>query len=268
MSEVTLSAMHFYPLKSAAGISLAAARVDERGIAGDRRWMIVDEERVFITQRTHPRLALISVVPEDGGLVLRVPGRPPLGVSAPPADSPPIEVQVWDDVCSALPAGVEAADWLSSFVGQPVQLVYMPDDAQRITPLLRDSPVSQLGFADGFPFLLISEASLEDLNSRMRSPVPMDRFRPNLVVRGCSPYAEDGWRQIAIGGIVFHVVKPCSRCATTVVDQTTGERGREPLATLATYRRFGNQVMFGQNLIHERTGDLRVGDAVELREST
>jgi uncharacterized protein YcbX len=260
-----LSALNVYPVKSAATVALSAARVEARGFAGDRRWMVVDEKRSFLSQRTHPRLALVKVETDVRGLHLRAPGVAPLAVATPGRDAGPVHVRVWHDVCAALPAGDEAARWISGVLGCPAELVYMPESSHRTV----DAPAaagSEVGFADAFPFLLISEASLADLNERLVQPTPMNRFRPNLVVRGCSAYAEDGWCRLLMGGIVFEVVKPCSRCATTTVDQETGERGAEPLATLAVYRRAGNGVVFGQNLVHRGTGWLRVGDDVVVLE--
>ena len=267
ISEVVLSALHVYPVKSAGGIELRTARIDARGIAGDRRWMVVDAGRMFITQRTHPRLALIRVAVGAEGLALTAAEMPPLEVPVPPAAAVRIEVQVWDDVCLCQWGGRPAAEWLSELLGEEVGLVYMPDDAVRIAPAVGVAPASPVGLADSHPFLLISEASLADLNARMAAPLPMNRFRPNLVVRGCEPYAEDGWRRIRIGAIELRAAKPCSRCTTTIVDQATGTRGREPLATLARYRRVGHEVMFGQKLVHLATGELRVGDAVVVLES-
>lgn len=266
MGDLRLTGLHIYPLKSAAGISLPAARVDDRGLLGDRRWMVVDLEGSFLTQRTQPRLALVTARPAVGELLLSAPGMPPLAVAVPAPDVQAVEVRVWDDTCAAAPAGNNASVWLSTFLGVDCALVYMPDATVRAVPPRGSAPPSRVGFADAYPALLLSEASLADLNARLARPVPMDRFRPNLVVAGCAPYAEDGWRRIRIGGVLFHVVKPCSRCTITTVDQATGERGQEPLATLARYRRDGNQVLFGQNLVHEGIGELRVGDAVEVLE--
>ncbi len=264
MGVIALSGLTVYPIKSAAGISLSTARVDARGLAGDRRWMVVDENRSFLTQRTHPLLALVSVAADGDRLVLVAPGLPPLTVATPPGGEAAVRVEVWDDECDAIPAGRDASSWLSRLLGQSCELVYMPEPSHRPVALRSSAPPAEVGFADAYPFLLISEGSLEDLNRRLAEPLPMNRFRPNLVVRGCAPFGEDGWRRIRIGGIQFHVVSPCSRCATTTVDQNTGQRGREPLATLATYRRVGNQVMFGQNLVHEGTGELAVGDEVTV----
>jgi uncharacterized protein YcbX len=266
MAALTLSALNIYPVKSAAGIALTSARVDERGLAGDRRWMVVDENRRFLTQRTHPHLALVSVTIEADGLVLNAPGMPALAVPIPRTDAA-VRVQVWDDVCDALTAGVTAAEWISRFLGIPCEVIHMYEKTHRMVEVEGSAPASEVSFADAFPFLLISEGSLGDLNGRLERPVPMNRFRPNLVVRGCEPYAEDGWRRVRVGEIHFRVVQPCIRCTTTTVDQATGERGKEPLATLATYRRVGTSVLFGQNLIHAGTGELRVGDDVSVLEN-
>ncbi|MBZ5587590.1 MAG: MOSC domain-containing protein [Acidobacteriia bacterium] len=264
MSLITLSGLSVYPVKSARGIAVEGATVGPRGLDGDRCWMVVDEGRVFLSQRSHPRLALVSVTVQGKRLQLVAPGMPPMTVDPPPSDVAAAQVQVWDDVCDAVPAGHEAARWFSSLLGCACELVRMADGSQRRVARRGDAPEAEVGFADGFPFLLISEASLEDLNRRLARRVPMDRFRPNLVVTGCEPYAEDCWSRIRIGQVVFHVVKPCSRCSTTTVDQATGERGREPLATLATYRRVGDKVMFGQNLMHEGVGTLHRGDEVTV----
>ncbi len=266
MGAVTLSGLNVYPVKSAAGLALTVARVDRRGLAGDRRWMVVDGARAFLSQRTHPRLALVAAVPWPRRLVLTAPGMPPLTVASPPGGAL-VPVRVWDDVCDAASAGDRAAQWFSRFLGLSCALVFLPGRSHRMVAARGTAPASEVGFADAFPFLLISEASLEDLNRRLAYPLPMNRFRPNLVVRGCEPYAEDGWRTVRIGGVLFHVVKACGRCATTTVDQATGDRGREPLATLATYRRSDGRVLFGQNLVHEGTGVLRLGDGVTVVET-
>jgi len=264
MGSLTLSALGVYPVKSAGGVALASVRVDARGLAGDRRWMVVDSKRRFLTQRTHPHLALVSVTIAGDGLVLNAPGMPALEVRTPPPAATPVRVQVWDDVCDAVTAGEEAARWVSRVLGESVELFHMHGGSHRRVQGKGGTPGFELSFADAFPFLLISEGSLADLNRRLDRPLPMDRFRPNLVVRGCEPYAEDGWSRIRIGAIDFHVVQPCIRCTTTTVDQKTGERGREPLATLATFRRVGNGVLFGQNVVHAGVGDLHLGDEVRV----
>jgi uncharacterized protein len=259
-----LTGLFVYPLKSAAGIALPRARVDARGIEGDRRWMVVDAASGgFLSQRSHPRLALVRVRLRSDGLVLSAPGLGELAVARPGAGVPRRSVTVWGDEVGAPSAGADAATWMSEHLGCRCDVVWLPDDAERsLAAAYGDG--RQVSFADAFPFLLLSQGSLDDLNSRLERPLPMGRFRPNLVVAGCEPYAEDGWGELAIGGLRFAVAKPCERCSTTTVDEESGERGREPLATLALYRRSGKGVVFGQNLIHLDEGELTVGDAVTL----
>jgi uncharacterized protein YcbX len=172
---------------------------------------------------------------------------------------------VWDDSCEATWVGERAAAWFTQFLGSACSLVHMAEQVVRPADPAFAPPESRVSFADGFPFLLISEESLADLNGRLADPLPMNRFRPNLIVAGGEPYAEDGWKEIQIGGVSLKVVKPCGRCVVTTTDQSTGERGQEPLRTLATYRRRDGLVMFGQNVVHERPGRLRLGDRVLLR---
>jgi hypothetical protein len=259
-----LSALNIYPIKSARGIALTESEVDDFGLRYDRRWMVVDESGQFLSQRSHPRLAL--VVPSIGRDSLRVdaPGMPTLETPLNPSLMVAARVTVWDDTCNATWLGEKAANWFSDFLGSACSLVHMSTDV--IRPANPDfAPAgSRVSFADGFPFLLISEESLADLNRRLTEPLPMNRFRPNLVVAGGVPYQEDQWTRIEIGGIALRVVKPCGRCLVTTTDQNTGERGKEPLRTLATYRKRDGEVMFGQNVVHEGPGCLRIGDPVNL----
>ena len=173
-------------------------------------------------------------------------------------------VTIWEDRCNAVTADPAAAEWFTGFLGTPCRLVRMPASTVRQVDLGWAVEGDRVGFADGFPFLLISQSSLDELNRRLDEPVPMDRFRPNVVVEGGEPFAEDGWAHVTMGEVGFRVVKPCARCVITTTDQLSGERGREPLRTLATYRRFGNKVLFGQNLIHNGTGVVRIGDSCEV----
>jgi uncharacterized protein len=259
---VRLAGLNIYPIKSARGIALEQSEVDSFGLRYDRRWMVVNPSGEFLSQRTHPRLALIAPAIGDGILRIAAPGMPPLDLplhSVGPARS---RVAVWRDVCAASWVGDEPAGWLSEFLGSACGLVYMPDRVVRPADPEFAPAGTRVSFADGFPFLLISEESLADLNQRLPAHLPMNRFRSNLVVAGGEPYAEDGWHQIAIGEIPMRVVKPCARCVVTTTDQTTGERGKEPLRTLATYRRQGDEVMFGQNVVHGKQGTLRLDDPV------
>jgi uncharacterized protein YcbX len=175
---------------------------------------------------------------------------------------PTSRVVVWEDECPAVDEGMDAAQWFSEHLGHPARLVRLADDDARPLASSSAQPGDRVSFADGFPFLLISRASLDELNRRLSLPVAMERFRPNIVVAGCEPHDEDGWHRLSIGEVVFRVAKPCARCVVVTVDQATGERGREPLRTLSTYRTVDGQVHFGQNLIHEGRGVVRVGDPV------
>ncbi|WP_199243248.1 MOSC domain-containing protein [Vitiosangium sp. GDMCC 1.1324] len=266
----TLTSLTIYPLKSCAGVPLTRAIVEPLGIQHDRRWMAVRPDGSFMTGRELPALVLVRAVPGPSGLHLSAPGMPDLEVPVPPADAPRLDVTVWKDTCSAARAGANADRWLSEYLGQPTHLMHVDARMQRPVDPEYAAPEDRVGFADGFPLLLISEASLADLNQRLEHPVPMTRFRPNLVVDGCEAFAEDGWKRLRIGSVELAVVKPCARCVFTTVDPTTARADpqKEPLRTLSTYRRVGgkNGVMFGQNLIVRRPGEIRVGDAVELLE--
>jgi uncharacterized protein YcbX len=259
-----ISGLYHYPIKSCQGIALERAEVDARGIVDDRRLMLVDPAGRFLTQREHPRMALIAARVDGPLLSVSAPGMDSLALDR-TADGPRREVSIWRDRCQAVDLGAEAAGWLSEFLATPCQLVRIAEDELRVVDqAYAPRPADQVGFADGFPFLVIAQASLDDLNARLETPLPMDRFRPNIVVAGCAPYAEDGWEQIRIGEITLALVKPCARCAITTTDQRTAERGKEPLRTLATYRAVGGKVMFGQNAIHDRAGAIRIGAEVEL----
>jgi MOSC domain-containing protein len=260
-----LTGLTIYPIKSARGIPLEESEVDGFGLRHDRRWMVVNPSGEFLSQRTHPRLGLI--VPAIHGETLRItaPEMPRLDLPLYPKDTVRSRVAVWRDFCPANWLGENAAGWFSEFLDCACSLVHMSDSVVRPADPAFAPPGTRVSFADGFPFLLTSEESLADLNRRMAQPLPMNRFRPNLVVAGAEPYAEDEWQRIEIGGIPMQVVKPCGRCVVTTTDQATGERGKEPLRTLATYRNWGGEVMFGQNVLHARPGHLRVGDPVVVR---
>ena len=262
--SIRLTGLNIHPIKSARAIALDESAVDEFGLRYDRRWMVVDESGVFLSQRSHPRLALVVPSITDDRLLVDAPGMPTLSTPLHPRASVATRVTVWDDTCPATWVGEGASAWFSDFLGCAATLVHMADQVVRPANPAFAAPDVRVSFADGFPFLLISEESLADLNSRLTDPVPMNRFRPNLVVAGGEPYGEDGWGSIEIGGIQLRIVKPCDRCLVTTTDQATGARGKEPLRTLATYRQVGSDVLFGQNVVHENTGRLRVGDLVTI----
>jgi uncharacterized protein len=264
-SGASLSYLRIYPIKSCGGIAVDEWEVDERGLRHDRRWMLVDETGSFMSQRKLPRMALIKVRLESDCLVVDAPGMSSLQVSFRPRDGKPMLARVWNDLVEA--QTVDDDSWFSEFLEASCKLVYLPDESVRPVDPAYAEPGDLVSLADGFPFLLISEASLADLNARLEQPLPMDRFRPNLVVGGCEPFAEDGWRGVRIGRLTFRVVKPCARCTITTVDQESATKGKEPLRTLVRFRRAGNKVLFGQNLIHDGTGTLRIGDPVQILRS-
>ena len=261
-----LSEINVYPIKSAKGISLRSGIVERRGIQYDRRWMVVDSSGLFLSQRRFPQLALISTQLGSDTLLVNAPGMNAFALSLQPIDADPIRVQVWDDSVEAISAGEKAQNWFSKYLGAPSRLVFMPEKSIRKVKPKFDIHNDIVSFADGFPLLLISQQSLDDLNNRLATPVPMNRFRPNVVVNGSGAFAEDRWKKIRIGTMLFHVVKPCERCIIPTVDQETGIQGKEPIATLSQYRKIDGNVLFGQNIIPENVGTISVGDRIEVIE--
>lgn len=262
----TLSQLYRYPVKSIAADALSSAEVEPRGLRGDRRWMVVDSQGKFVTGREHGALTRIRATTHDGhALTLSAPGHGSVRAVSQP-DGVRQRVTVWKNTVDALPANEAADAWISDYLGQPARLVFMDDAARRPVNPERGQPGDEVSFADGYPLLLISQAALDALNAKLPAPIPMQRFRPNLVVAGTAPHAEDGWRRIRIGTIEFDVVKPCVRCVFTTVDIDSGLRdpGGEPLRTLIGYRRTPSGVTFGQNLIPRGSGRLQVGDAVTV----
>lgn len=265
-----VSALYRYPLKSARSESLDIASVDALGLAGDRRWMLVEAASGrFLTQRLLPQMGRISALYNAmGGLTLSAPGCVDLQVALPGPDDELRGVTVWSDSLRVPDAGDAAAEWLSAFIGRACRLVQVPESRARQVDTGYAQPGDKVAFADGFPLLLIGQASLDDLSARVGRPLEMLRFRPNLVVQGAASYAEDSWKRIRIGELEFEVAKGCSRCILTTLDPHTGERSadREPLATLKTYRERDGDVYFGQNLLPRGYGELLLGMPVEVLE--
>jgi uncharacterized protein YcbX len=254
-----LSALYRYPLKSARAEPLSRSSLDLLGLSGDRRWMLVDDKGRFLTQRALPGMSQLSALYGPcGELQLAAPGHSPLTVEQPSGEAPLRGIMLWGDTLQVPDAGEEAAEWASTFIGKSARLVYVPDECSRYVP---GDEGDRVGFADGFPLLLIGEASLADLVARVGRPLEMLRFRPNLVIEGSEAFAEDGWKRIRIGNVDFRVLKPCARCILTTIDPQTGERSadREPLATLQQYRRQDGHAMFGQNLVNDGPGVIELG---------
>jgi uncharacterized protein YcbX len=271
-SAITLSGIFIYPVKSLGGISVPAAELTPLGLRHDRRWLIVDARNRFLTQREHAEMALLAVEPAYNGFLLRHRQRPALLPLYIPFEAQPdktLFVSIWDDLVWAWRGTPEADEWLSTALGQPCKLVYMSDMARReVEPDKPElNPAGTLvSFADGYPYLLATEESLAKLNDQLAEPVPMDRFRPNLVVRGAPADAEMAWANLEIAGQPFRSVRGCGRCIVTTIDQATAEKNlaSEPLRTLATYRKPDRKVIFGQNVTGPAAGRVQVGDAVTL----
>lgn len=258
-----LTEISIYPIKSCRGLQVETTRLDRFGASGDRRWMLVTPEGAMLTQREFSRLALIEVVLLAQGLRVTFAGSQ-LHVAYPSGDSPQLSVCIWDDRVNAVDAGDEPAKWFSEILHKTCRLVFMPENCVRRVDGAYASAGESVGFADGFPLLLISQPSLDDLNGRLEVAVPMNRFRPNLVLTGCDAFAEDNWQRIRIGAMEFDVAKACSRCVIPSIIQETAERDPQINRVLAGYRRFQGQIFFGQNLLYQSEGELCVGDAVEV----
>ncbi|HVT32272.1 MAG TPA: MOSC N-terminal beta barrel domain-containing protein [Rhodanobacteraceae bacterium] len=261
----TLSAIHVFPIKSCAPLVLDSAELGPRGLRHDRRWIVTDAEGRFLTGRQQPRLTLLRAVPDGDALDVSAPGMSTLRLETPKTRDR-LPVTVWSSNVAALPADAASDAWISRFLGMPARFACM--DAACVRPVdpnyAREG--DEVSFADAFPLMLISQAALDALNARLAAPVPMLRFRPNLVIANTAPHAEDGWKRIRIGTVELDIVKPCARCVFTTVDFEKGafDPSGEPLRTLIGYRRSERGVLFGQNAIPRATGTLRVGDEVEV----
>ena len=263
MTAMKITEMYTYPVKSLAGIPLQSAELTSVGFRHDRQWMVVTPDGTFMTQRTFPQMALVGTAIEDGQLVLTSFGMDPHRVTPLNADSPRISTEVWGDGVNAVIHDDATNNWLSQAIGAPCMLVSFPEDEIRQCDLDYSSEGDNTLFADAFPLLLISQESLDELNRRLASPVGMDRFRPNIVVSGCEPHAEDNWKTIMIDDIRIRVVKHCARCSVPTVDQQTGVlSGPEPIHTLSGYRQRDGEVYFGVNLVPDNTGWLSCGESI------
>lgn len=253
-----------YPVKSCRGVAVPALELDRLGPVNDRRFMLVNEAGRFLTQREHHALALVAATITPEALELEAPGRERLTIElGRPRDRR--GVVVWRFETESFDCGELAAAWFSGYLGANVRLVEFDRDGFRAANPAHAPEGSSAGlFSDGYPVLLATEASLADLNSRLPEPVPMNRFRPNVVISGSKAFEEDGWTELRIGEVTFRVAKPCERCVVTTVDQGTGLAGKEPLATLAKFRKRDGTVHFATNLVHRSTGTLRVHDPVVL----
>ena len=260
-----VSQLYIYPVKSLGGIALDKATVTDRGFQYDRRWMLVDHNNLFISQREIHQMALLKLKITDNGILVNHSVKNEFyTIPFEPTKNEFVAVTIWDDTCAGQFVSDEADQWFSKILEIQCRLVYMPDDSHRITDQRYTAEDSITSFSDAYPFLMIGQASLVDLNSRLNEPLPMSRFRPNIVFTGGEPYEEDMMHTFTIGNITFYGVKLCARCVMTTIDQETAIAGKEPLKTLARYRFKNNKIMFGQNLAHKGLGEIKVGDRLEV----
>lgn len=259
-----VAALYVHPVKGLRGGDVGRARVEPVGLAGDRRWLVIDPAGRFRSQRELAAMAQVLAEPTPVGVALSRAGLERLEIPYPDEAAETIPVTIWRSTVPARLAGAAAADWLSDALGVACRLTWLADPTVRPVDPSYGQAADRVSFADAFPVLLASASSLDDLNRRLGQPIPMRRFRPNLVVAGAAAWAEDGWRRIRVGGATFRIAGPCGRCIVPSIDQDSGERPdpKEPLRTLATFRRRDGAVVFGQNLIPDDLGEVAVGDAV------
>lgn len=262
MQGLKLSEIWIYPIKSLGGIRLTSAKVMQKGLQYDRRWMLVDEQNGFLTQRVHHQMALFKLSLEKSGFTIMHNANTFFLPFENELQHQPIPSKVWDDEVTVVEVSKQASEWFSKQLGFACKLVQFPETNSRPVDALYQVNHEHVSLADGYPLLIIGQNSLNDLNSRLKSPVPMNRFRPNLVFTGGKPYEEDAWRNFSVGKNKFMGVKPCSRCVLTTINQQTGEQGKEPLATLATYRNKESKIYFGQNVLAIDYDEIHEGDEI------
>jgi uncharacterized protein len=266
LGMLSISRLYVYPIKSLGGIELSSASLTDRGIEHDRRWMLVGDDNRFLTQREFPRMALLRTAIHANELIVSEKGNETerIHLNLYPTGSELVSVQIWDDVCDAIEMSKEISEWFSHKLNMHCKLVYMPDVSKRRVDVDYALNKEITGFSDAYPLLMIGQASLDDLNNRLESPVPMNRFRPNIVFTGGAAFEEDTMKHFQINGIDLYAVKPCARCVVTTTDQETGITAKEPLKTLASYRTGNNKVYFGQNILYKNEGVINVGDQLKV----
>lgn len=260
--QTRVQALYVYPIKSARGVAVTEMAFDARGPIGDRRYMIIGADGAFRTQRNLPALTQLAVTHDSqGALQLSAKGRLPLRVAPPVTTATIRTANVWADEVRLRDCGDAAAQWLSEMLQEPCRLLFQGDDGVR---LIRRQPTREVTLADGYPLLLLSAAAVTGLGERLGQVVSEQRFRPNIVLEGCAPHAEDGWQRLRIGGNTFSVAKPCERCSIPSLNPDTGTVTRGFNRALASYRSKDGQIYFGQNIIHEAQVQIAVGDEVEV----
>ncbi len=262
-----LSNIFIYPVKSLAGIEVTHWQVNEKGLLHDRKWMLIDSHNQFLSQRRMPKMTLIKTQLTTTELILSTATTGSISLAIAPQGGSEIISTIWKDQCPSKTISKQADQWLSDFLEIECKLVYQPDHVTRFVDPHYASKTDIVNFSDGFPFLITSQASLDSLNEAMGLTLPMQRFRPNLVIAQCESYAEDSWREIIINNIAFRLPKPCSRCPVPTIDTETAKTGKEPLTTLNRLRKWNNKVFFGQNALHNSSGELSVNDLIEITQT-
>ena len=265
MSSLKISDLWIYPIKSLAGIQLTTTKVEKRGLQYDRRWVLVDKDGAFVSQREYPEMNFLQ--PEIHGNEIKVHHKhdkmESISFSIDEPNTSTASVTIWDDACTGKPVDPKVDAWFSKAIGKPVTLLYMhKDGARQADPRYAINPSDEVSYADGYPVLILSEASLELLNSKTTEHIPMNRFRANIIISGTSAHEEDTLREIEINDVKLFGVKPCARCVMTTIDVATAQKGKEPLKTLATYRKLGHKILFGENFIPVTEGVIKIGESL------
>ncbi len=264
MRQLALTEIWVYPIKSLGGIQLQRAKIFGKGLELDRRWMLVDENNTFLTQRVLPLMALFKLSRHADLLHIDFRGETiSFNINAKP-EGPELKTRIWDDEVEVIETNAHLSSWFAGKLNMKCRLVAFPENNVRAVDPRYKVNDEHVSLADAYPFLIIGQSSLDDLNARLPAPVPMNRFRPNFVFTGGQPFEEDSWREFTIGQNRFVGVKPCARCVLTTVDQDTAEKGIEPLYTLSTYRKKEQKVLFGQNLVALDLGEVAVGDKITI----
>jgi uncharacterized protein YcbX len=261
-----VSELFIYPIKSLGGVKVNHARVTDRGFQYDRRWMLIDAHNRFLSQREIATMALLKVgIDQDDISVTYTPTNSSINIPLKPLKQDLISVAIWDDTCTGQLVSDAVNTWFTSVLGINCRLVYMPNETQRFTDPRYAAEDSITSFSDAYPFMMIGQSSLNELNARLPEPLLMNRFRPNIVFTGGEPFVEDTIDELMINGIAFNGVKLCARCNITSIDQSNATTGKEPLKTLAKYRSKNNKIYFGQNLVHSGVGNISVGDQLFVK---
>lgn len=263
---LSVSRLFIYPVKSFDGIEVASAMLTDRGFQHDRRWMLVDAHNRFISQREVPELALLQTnITDDGIRVTHKMNREEIVIPFVPQTNEHVFVTIWDNMCMAQMVTNALNEWFSKILSITCKLVYMPDSTKRKVDVNYATHGEITSFADDYPLLIVGEASMDLLNSKLPEPLSVQRFRPNIVFSGGAPHEEDMLEHFIINGINLYGVKPCARCVIPTIDQDTATKGKEPSKTLATYRFKNNNIFFGQNLLHDGVGEIKVGDVMNVK---